>query len=336
MAPRQAEVVRLLMGAAVFQVLLSLGTFAVAAPEADESRFLASVAAAQARGAMLLKSGNPRDASRFLDEAHVQFPKATRLTEMYAEALVGEERWGEAERTLATINGSTSSEADTLRGLIEGFYTKSTRSDRLAVIICQKFLEAGDFLTVMGLSDRAIARFDQNDMLYALKGEAQYKARQPDEAEVSLMAALEINPFNTVAKEYIKTIRDTRDAQTSTTFAEWVSIAKDKVGDFIVTFLALFAAFVVNSTIAPLYLKLKLRNARRDFNNDDYESFTDLIEGLLDEENFVPLRSNFRFLLTQKSYGEAEEILNKYVNDLDRLPTLLRILERENEKLAQS
>ena len=50
----------------------------------------------------------------------------------------------------------------------------------------------------------------------------------------------------------------------------------------------------------------------------------------------MPLRANFRFLLAQKSYPEAKELLNKYVNTLERLPTLLRILERENEKLLES
>ena len=40
----------------------------------------------------------------------------------------------------------------------------------------------------------------------------------------------------------------------TTTLAEWLAIAKDKVGDLIVTFLALFAALLMNSTIAPIVL----------------------------------------------------------------------------------
>ncbi|MFT7384998.1 MAG: hypothetical protein ACI90G_002586, partial [Urechidicola sp.] len=115
--------------------------------------------------------------------------------------------------------------------------------------------------------------------------------------------------------------------------AEWISIAKDKVGDFIVTFLALFAAFLTSSLLSPVALRLKLVRARKAFELGNYDDFTDLIEGLLDEENFVPLRANFRFMLAQKTYPEAQNILNKYVNTLERLPTLLRILKRENEKL---
>ena len=303
------------------------------APSDSDARFLASAAAAVAHAQRLLDQGDARAADRFLRTAREQYADSADLATLAADALVQDERYGEAEAILVLplLEGVDTSQ---LRASIETYYERSTRSDRLVVIVLQKKLEAGDFITVIALADRAIAKFPDKDVLHALKGEAQYKANQLDEAEVTLREALKINPFNQVAKEYIETIRTTRDAQTSTTLAEWLAIAKDKVGDLVVTFLALFAALLMNSTIAPIVLRLKLRSARRAFENGDYDEFTDLIEGLLDEENFAPLRSNFRFLLERKSYDEAREILNKYVNTLDRLPTLLRILERENEKLV--
>ena len=118
--------------------------------------------------------------------------------------------------------------------------------------------------------------------------------------------------------------------------AEWISIAKDKVGDFIVTFLALFAAFVTNSLIAPVILRYKLNRSRRSFERGEYDEFTDLMEALLDLEHFGPIRTNFQFLLDRRTYEEAKEILNSYVNTVERLPTLLRILEREHEKKLEA
>ena len=314
---------------------LALPALPESAPQDPDAGFLASAPAAIAHATRLLDQDDARGAARFLTKAREQFADDADLATLAADALVRDERFGEAEALLALPLLETA-DTSTLRTSIETYYDRSTRSDRLVVIVLQKKLEAGDYATVISLADRAIAKFPNKDVLHALKGEAQYKANQLDEAEVTLREALQINPFNQVAKEYIETIRTTREAQTSTTLAEWLAIAKDKVGDLIVTFLALFAALLMNSTIAPIVLRLKLRSARRAFENGDYDEFTDLIEGLLDEENFAPLRSNFRFLLERKSYEEAREILNTYVNTLDRLPTLLRILEREHEKLATS
>ena len=206
----------------------------------------------------------------------------------------------------------------------------------VAIIAAQKYIDAGDYQSATILSSRAISTFGDNDVLYQLKGEALYKLGQHEDAEIEFRNALSSNPLNDVAKRYIEEIRSTKEAATSAELAEWISIAKDKVGDFIVTFLALFAAFVVNNLIAPITLQLKLNRARRLCERGDYDEFTDLIEGLLDLENFAPIRTNFQFLLRQKSYEEAQEILNKYVNTLDRLPTLLRILEREYERKLEA
>ena len=163
-----------------------------------------------------------------------------------------------------------------------------------------------------------------------------YETGQLDRAEIAFRIALGINPQNEVARSFVETIRATETAQTSEEMAEWISIAKDKVGDFIVTFLALFTAFATNSLIAPLILQYKLSRSRRSFERGEYDEFTDLMEALLDLEHFGPIRTNFQFLLHQRTYEEAKTILNSYVNTVERLPTLLRILEREHEKKLEA
>ena len=72
------------------------------------------------------------------------------------------------------------------------------------------------------------------------------------------------------------------------------------------------------------------------FEGGDYDEFTDLIEGLLDQEKFAMLRSNFRFVLHNKSYDDAKEILQRFVVTPERLPSLLHILDREHEKMLEN
>lgn len=204
------------------------------------------------------------------------------------------------------------------------------------VVHSQKYLDAGEFDDALKLLDLGIAKFDDKDILYALKGETLYRDNRLAEAEPVLRHALLLNPLNEVAKKYIEEIRTTEQAQVSTEWQEWMGIFRDKVGDFIVTFLAFGCAFLAGSAIEPIKLKLKLHHARKLFDQGNYDEFLDLTESLLDDEMFAPLRSNFRFLLKQKDFEEAQYILNKHVNTPERLPTLLRILERENEKLQEA
>jgi tetratricopeptide (TPR) repeat protein len=206
----------------------------------------------------------------------------------------------------------------------------------LIVIQSQKSLDAGEYDSALKLLNLGIARNPNRDDLYALLGETLYKTNRLEEAEAALRQALRLNPLNQVAKNYIEEIRTTEQAQLSTEWQEWMGIFRDKVGDFIVTFLAFGCAFLAGSAIQPIKLRFRLHNARRLFDQGNYDEFLDLTEGLLDEERFAPLRSNFRFLLKQKEFDDAQNILSKHVNTPDRLPTLLRILERENEKLQQA
>lgn len=214
-------------------------------------------------------------------------------------------------------------------------FERFLKKERVAIIQAQKHIAAGEFDHAIGLLELANQRFPDHEVLLSLHGEALYKVGRLDEAEPLLSQALLVNPFNRVAKDTIEEIRTTKLNQVSTEWQEWVSIFKDKVGDFIVTFLALFTAFLLNSMIEPLMLRLRLNHARRLFTRGDYDEFTDMAESLLDIENFAPLRANFRFMLRQRGFEESRDILNTYVNTVERLPSLLRILERENQKLLE-
>jgi tetratricopeptide (TPR) repeat protein len=255
-----------------------------------------------------------------MTEAQVRYPRNQEVLNTYADALFEDDRLGAAERLYEeSLNIGDSQAARLGIEAIEAELDKYIRNLNFAVIMMQKSTDAGNFDTTIAIADRAIEKYPDKAVLLA-----------------SFRKSLQIDPFNQEARSYIEDIRTTEQAQISTEAAEWMSIAKDKVGDFIVTFLALFAAFITNSLVAPVILQVKLGNARRLFNGGNYDEFTDLIEGLLDQENFGPLRANFRFMLRQVNYAEAQEILNKYVVTMDRLPTLIKILEREYEKMLEA
>lgn len=283
-----------------------------------------------------LEQGDARSALDALRAGRERYPGDTSVLAAYADLLYRTERYGAARIAYRELQASGQDGAKRRIDEIDSRFDRLTTSLNLATVAIQKATDAGNYDTAIALGNLAIDKFPDNALLYTAKGEAQYRKGDLDPAEVSLRRALQIDPFNRQAQALIEEIRSTKEARTSTEFAEWLSIAKDKVGDFIVTFLALFAAFLVNSLVAPITLRLKLNRARRLFEQGQYDEFTDLIEGMLDKEDFSPLRANFRFLLREKTLEEAREILDKYVNTPDRLPALIRILEREHEKMAQS
>lgn len=299
------------------------------AEAAEDSTAEANVIEAQ----RLIASDRDRDALELIRAAQQQFPANRDLIEMEAQLLFDMGRYADA--TIRIVNSE--SQTTTLQKISDAIamqYEKSTQSARMAIIIIEKNIDLQDYKTAISIANLALEKFPEKQVSFLLlKGEALYKDNDLDAAEVELRKTLKIDPMNDIAKAYIEEIRTTQEAQQSTEVAEWISIAKDKLGDFVVTFLALFIAFAVNSLIDPLSLRLKLSRARKSFENGDYDDFTDLIEGLLDKENFVTLRTNFRIILAQKSYEETREILNEHVVTLERLPTLLRILEREYDKM---
>ncbi|MCB1647584.1 MAG: tetratricopeptide repeat protein [Pseudomonadales bacterium] len=282
----------------------------------------------------LIDSEAFRDAEPLLEQATGQFPDNQMLAILYARTLVNLENIGLARKVLTRNSAIASApESKKLLTFIDDQLEKFTRSRKMAIIVLQKATDAGNYDTSVAVAEKAIAKFPNDETLYTAYGRTLLETFKLEEAEQALRQALKINPKNVEARKLIEEIRATADAQTSVEVAEWISIAKDKVNDFVVTFLALFAAFVTNSLVSPIALRYKLNRARKAVEEGNYDDFTDLLEGMLDEENFAPLRANFRFLLRAKSYEEARDILNKYVNTLERLPTLLRILEREHEKM---
>ncbi|MEX0942133.1 MAG: tetratricopeptide repeat protein [Pseudomonadales bacterium] len=314
---------------------LTLNLHSAHAAEFDEEVF-SSARRATIEAQKLMEDEQTRAAESLLAESIRRFPSDAMLLATYGDALFNLERYGEAEAVLnrALRIRDLPLARNRLADINEKF-EQYTRNLNMAVIVMQKNTDAGNYDTTVAISDRAISKFPDRAIVYNARGEALYRKGDLEAAEAAFRKSLQIDPFNKEARDYVEEIRTTSQARTSTELAEWISIAKDKVGDFIVTFLALFTAFAVNSAIAPVALRIKLRNARKLFEQGKYDEFTDLLEGLLDQENFVPLRANFRFMLRHQGLHGATEILNKYVNTVDRLPTLLRILERENEKMRE-
>lgn len=280
---------------------------------------------------------NRKEAIELLRLAVVKFPSDATLQSRLGAKLFDNKQSGEAEDFLkAALKRRNDDDDRALLNRIVEQHEKWAKSDRSAVVVMSKEVDAGNLKTALAVGKIAAEKFPMKETVLVEYGRALMISGSLEEAEKQLREALKLDPLNTEARRIIEEIRATEQAQTSTEVAEWISIAKDKVGDFIVTFLALFTAFLVNSLMAPIALRFKLRRARKAFEDNKYDDFTDLMEGLLDSENFSPLRSNLKELIQQKSYQEAQVILNKYVNTLERLPTLLRILERENEKLQAS
>jgi tetratricopeptide (TPR) repeat protein len=282
----------------------------------------------------LIVEGETADARRLLQTAIDQHPSDISLLTLHAQNLFKLGLLGEAQQaTKSALAVKHTETMETLSNQIADLFSSFTTSRNKAKIVLGKYKEDGDFKSAVTLAELAIAKWPEDDHLQVLKGQTLMALGQLQRAEIAFRIALVINPLNQVAKTSVETIRTTEQAQTSAELAEWIGIAKDKVGDFVVTFLALFTAFATNSLIAPLALRYKLNRSRRSLDSGDYDEFTDLMEALLDLENFAPIRTNFQFLLKHRSYTEAQRILNRYVNTAERLPTLLRILERENEKL---
>jgi tetratricopeptide (TPR) repeat protein len=287
-----------------------------------------------AKARTLIAEGSYEAALGVLQSSTQQFEESPELLGLQATAQYQLKNFGEAKQLLQqSLAMNDSPRLEVLLSKVMQRFEKLTVNKKMAVIVLQKETDAGNYATAIAVARLAIRKFPNDELLYTAYGRALLEASLLDEAEIALRTALQLNPKNVEARKLIEEIRATSEAQTSEEMAEWISIAKDKVGDFVVTFLALFAAFLTSSLLAPVALHFKLSNARKAFEEGKYDDFTDLIEGLLDEENFVPLRANFRFMLAKKTYTEAQQILNKYVNTLERLPTLLRILEREHEKL---
>ena len=301
----------------------------------SEEQYLRTAVTAMNQANVYIRNEQYITAEALLSSAVERFPDNQDLRVLFGEFYIARERWGAAQNQLDKAQEfGTRPDIEKHLDDLDARFEKLTSSYNRAFSYTQRATDDGFYDTAIAIADVAIQKYPDRDGLYNERARALLEKGQLDNAENDAMRATQLNPKNEEAFRLVEAIRARRQAQTSEELQEWISIAKDKVGDFIVTFLALFMAFVTNSLIAPIMLRFKLNNARRLFEKGNYDEFTDLIEGLLDEENFSPIRKNFQFLLNQKSYDEARDILNKYVNTPERLPTLPRILEREHEKFA--
>jgi hypothetical protein len=326
------EIVSMSIFRKVSPALVVAGFIAVGAvhSEASETEAGSSVVI---ESQALASEGNALDAIALLRNHLSSQPNAFDAEEALINLLISNDFLSEASTRLASLSdrdlGSESSQTD-----LDSRLNRILMNDKIVTVFVQKRIELQDFDTAILILDRALPRYPARDAdFYTLKGEALYKKNDLPGAEEQFREALKLNPLNPVAKAYVSEIRSTLEAQTSTAWAEFVSIAKDKFGDFVVTFLALLTAFIFNSAFAPLWMRYRLFRARRAFVSGDYDDFADAIEALLDQEDFSPLRENFRILLKSNSYESIKEIFEYHIMTADRLPTLLRILEREHEKL---
>ena len=281
----------------------------------------------------LAEQGNLPDAIELLQNNLTDQPDNKTWQAATADLLIRADRLSEAD---LLISGPLASHEayPTLRSSWDKRLSRVIANDKIVTVFVQKRIELRDFKTALLVLDQAFPKFPKREAdFFTLKGEALYKMNQLESAEAEFRAALLINPLNPVAKAYVNEIRTTLEAQTSTAWAEFISIAKDKFGDFVVTFLALLTAFIFNAAFSPLWMRYRLFRARRAFAAGDYDDFADAIETLLDQEDFKPLRDNFKILLRSNTYFSMKEIFERHIMTADRLPTLLRILERENEKL---
>jgi len=281
----------------------------------------------------LAEQGNLPDAIELLQNNLTDQPDNKTWQAAAADLLIRADRLSEAD---LLISGPLASHEayPTLRSSWDKRLSRVIANDKIVTVFVQKRIELRDFKTALLVLDQALPKFPKREAdFFTLKGEALYKMNQLESAEAEFRAALLINPLNPVAKAYVNEIRTTLEAQTSTAWAEFISIAKDKFGDFVVTFLALLTAFIFNAAFSPLWMRYRLFRARRAFVAGEYDDFADAIETLLDQEDFKPLRDNFKILLRSNTYSSMKEIFEHHIMTADRLPTLLRILERENEKL---
>lgn len=323
----------------IFLTLITVSGAAVAennASSADPSAMSDRLAAVLVEAAALQSQNQARKAIELLQIERGNLNDHPDLVELEVQLLLELGRFSKAKKMVEQLPQPRPDQGRLLEK-IQSAFNNVVSSEKRAIIFAQKRIELKDFETAIAVTDLAVLAFPaQQADFFTLKGEALYKMNALEAAESEFMRALQVDPLNPVAKSYVNEIRTTLEAQTSTALAEWIRIAKDKVGDFIVTFLALFTAFLMNSLLSPLSMRFRLLRARKAFDAGNYDDFSDAVEWLLDQEDFKPLRHNFRLLLRKRPYEEVKAIFEAHVMTEERLPTLLRILRREHERMLSS
>lgn len=207
------------------------------------------------------------------------------------------------------------------------------KSSKRVIVQAQKLIESGDFDHANTLTELALVKYPNDDMIYALKGEALYLSKEFVPAENMFMQALQLNPLNTVAKKYIEEIRTTSELSESVLSAEWKSVARDKVGDFIVLVIGIWLGTTLNS-IGARIARWRFRvRSKKLFLANEFDDFADLLEIQLASNELKPLRESMAFMLSHKSLQESIDILEEYVNRPDHLASFIRMLKSDAKRL---
>ncbi|WP_440905768.1 hypothetical protein ACMZOO_05740 [Catenovulum sp. SX2] len=214
-------------------------------------------------------------------------------------------------------------------------FDKYLKSETRVVVQAQKFIEAGEFDKAELLTSQALKRYADNDMIYALQGEALYLAKKFGPAEARFMQALNLNPLNTVAKKYIEEIRTTSELSESVLSQEWKSVARDKIGDFIVLVIGIWLGTTLNSIGAKVARWRFRSHSKKLFLANDFDDFADLLEIQLSSNELKPLRESMAFMLRHKTLEESIAILEEYVNRPDHLETFVRMLKSDAKRMAE-
>jgi len=183
-------------------LILSIGLVSAGATGAETTTAASTIDQVQE----LVTAGKNREARDLLAGARQQFPDNTQLLELQAQLLFDGERFGEVQ---ALINSSTDPTP-----LLSKLLTSSvkqlerlSRSNTIAVIAIQKKMDIEDFVTAIAIADLALGKFPETEEHFlTLKGEALYKNNRLEAAETEFRKALNIDPLNPVAKEYVAEI----------------------------------------------------------------------------------------------------------------------------------
>ena len=210
---------------------------------------------------------------------------------------------------------------------------KALKSFKRAGITAEKWIDAGEIDAANRLLGRAVVQFPNNDYLLVLRGQALFAVKKIDESEEVLRQALNINPQNQKAGDYIEKIRSIREKQTSTGAQEWMAIAKDKIGDFVVLVIGIWLGTTLNTIASKFNQWRSYRRSCRAFRNEDYEGMTDLLEKELDPYDPASIRKNLLFMLhnhkDQENRAESvRKILIDFVDNKEHLDILLSMLKR--------
>ena len=209
-----------------------------------------------------------------------------------------------------------------------------------ALVEIVRLVDRGEYQDAERIARQAIENFPQRGDLYAMLGEVYYKTGRMVLAEEQFRLALNLDHLNEVAKYYLAEIESTAELQVSSDIREWNSVARDKVGDFIIFVIGIWVGTTLNTFGRWIYdVAFKIRS-RKALAANDYDLFTDMLELQLSENNFSGLRYNLKYLLRDSARkvsrddikNHAEGILHTYVNSVDNVDVLVRMLKREFEK----